>query len=163
MISFEDNMPLVTKTYNLYFNGMNRYYDDLIQCGYIGLWKACKNYNNTKKANFSTFAIKCIKNEMAQFLKKELKHWYYCTDYVITTESGERVDLLEILGDENDIEEAENKIYIESITNVKNGEVLRMCLKDMTRQEIGNKIGMTHQAVTKIIKESRASVREKMQ
>lgn len=44
--------------------------EDLIQEGYIGLFKAIKNYNPSKKASFSTYAWICIRNTMISALNK---------------------------------------------------------------------------------------------
>lgn len=163
MVNFESNMPLVTNTYKKYFSRLSRYKDDLMQCGYIGLWQACNKFDESKGYNFSTFAVRCIKNEMAQFLRKELKHWYYCTDYVITNEEGDKIDILEIFGDEKDIKDAEDKFFIDNALNVKNGHILKMYFNGDTLQQIGDKLGITHQAVSKIIKESRPKVRERIE
>lgn len=49
---------------NLY-NQLDEYYDIAI----IGLIKAAKNYDETKQINFSTFAGKCIRNELLCYLR----------------------------------------------------------------------------------------------
>lgn len=51
---------------NLY-NQLDEYYDIAI----IGLIKAAKNYDETKQINFSTFAGKCIRNEILHYLRQQ--------------------------------------------------------------------------------------------
>lgn len=69
---FDDNVKLVPFVYNKHFKWASAYglTDDLLQEGYIGLWKATILFDETKGYAFSTFAIRCIKNEMMLFLRK---------------------------------------------------------------------------------------------
>ena len=43
---------------------------ELFQAGRMGLWKAARSYDETKGAKFSTFAIYCIKQSIALYLRK---------------------------------------------------------------------------------------------
>ena len=47
--------------------------EDCIQCGYIGLLKAEKNFD-PELGQFSTYAGRCIYNEIITFLKKEQRY-----------------------------------------------------------------------------------------
>lgn len=54
-------------------NDMKNYeYDDLVQIGRIGLIKAAKTYNGSVK--FTTYASRCINNEILMFMRKENKN-----------------------------------------------------------------------------------------
>lgn len=48
--------------------------EDLTSVGTIGLIKAVNNFNPTKKIKLSTFAAKCIENEILMYLRKAKKH-----------------------------------------------------------------------------------------
>lgn len=67
-----ENKNLINYTINKYFPGKKKD-DDIYQVGMIALWKAIqhneKNQNNN--ANFSTYAVSCIKNEIIKELQKE--------------------------------------------------------------------------------------------
>lgn len=71
---FENNQKLVYFVFNQYYKRLKMYKDDLLQCGMVGLWKACLNFDENLNYKFSNFAIKCIKNEMRVFLRSEIKH-----------------------------------------------------------------------------------------
>lgn len=43
--------------------------DDIFQIGYIGLWNACKNYDESKNAKFSSYAVQAIKNEIIKHFR----------------------------------------------------------------------------------------------
>jgi len=71
----EENIKLVAfyvrnmlKKNNSMLNLMS--YDDIISAGNLGLIKACIGFNNNGDYKFSTFAIKCISNEIFYELRK---------------------------------------------------------------------------------------------
>lgn len=66
-----EHSKLVYSVANKYFR-TDRDKEDLIQEGFIGLLKASKSWNE-KNAAFSTFAMKCILNEMLMFCRKRKK------------------------------------------------------------------------------------------
>ena len=61
--------PLVSKIARQYFV-MGGEFDDLVQEGMIGLYKAIKNYEETKDASFKTFASLCITRQMVSAIRK---------------------------------------------------------------------------------------------
>lgn len=65
---FEENIGLVGFTIKKFFPQLISD-DDLYQVGLIGLWKATEKFNKSKAA-FSTFAIKCIRNEVIMELRR---------------------------------------------------------------------------------------------
>ena len=71
---FEENMALVVNIYNKRFGHLAWLKDDLLQCGYMGLFKACQTFNAAKGYQFSTYAARCIINAMLMFLRKENSH-----------------------------------------------------------------------------------------
>ena len=50
--------------------------NELISIGNIGLIKAIKSFNEEKNVQFSTYASKCISNEILMFLRKLKKNKY---------------------------------------------------------------------------------------
>ena len=62
--------PLVSKISRRYFliSGGD---DDLIQEGMIGLYKAIKNFDETKDASFKTFATLCITRQINSLIRRE--------------------------------------------------------------------------------------------
>lgn len=134
MVSFESNMKLVPYIYNKYFYGLKKYKDDLFQCGYMGLWKACKRFEETK-SKFSTFACKCIKNEMLLFLRQENKQKGQISGDAPINNGDVFFSLIE---DEfwGDIEQSMDAKKVLSYCPKK--RVLELQLADMTDQEIGD-------------------------
>ena len=48
-------------------------FDDYVQCGYIGLLKAARNYDPSRNTKFSTFATICIRREIIKERKRIFK------------------------------------------------------------------------------------------
>ena len=71
----EENMGLVKFTIKP-FCGANQVldFDDLFGIGLIGYTKAINTFDKSKNIKFSTYAIKCIRNEIFHTLRKENKH-----------------------------------------------------------------------------------------
>lgn len=68
----EDNLNLVHYVANLY-KDCSLEYDDIVGYGFEGLIKSAAKYDE-KKSKFSTFAIRCIQNEINIALRREIKH-----------------------------------------------------------------------------------------
>ena len=49
-------------------------FDDIAQTAMIGLIKAAKTFDENKKRKFSTYASRCIQNEINMYFRKEKKH-----------------------------------------------------------------------------------------
>ena len=64
----EDNLGLVKFMVRKYYPDFIADDDDVIQSGNIGLFKAAKTWDETK-GKFSTYASKCIKNEVHTYLR----------------------------------------------------------------------------------------------
>jgi len=62
-------MPLIQKkAKNVSVSGLD--YDDLVQEGLIGLFNALETFDSTRGVSFSTYAITCINNCVADAIKK---------------------------------------------------------------------------------------------
>ena len=53
------------------YEGLPKYvYDDLSSAGLFGLYKAIRNYDETRGAAFTTYASRCISNEVGMYIRK---------------------------------------------------------------------------------------------
>lgn len=66
-----EHSKLVYSVANKYFR-TDKDKEDLIQEGFVGLLRASKSWNE-QKAAFSTYAMRCILNEMLMFCRKRKK------------------------------------------------------------------------------------------
>ncbi len=79
---FNQNVKLVHYIVNHCFKDYIYEKEDLTQEGMIGLWKACKSYNESYGYKFSTFATICIKNQIQMYLRPLYKERLNCQKIV---------------------------------------------------------------------------------
>ena len=71
-VLIERNLRLVAHIVKKYY-AQSSDQDDLISIGTIGLMKAVDTFDSTRKARFSTYASRCIENELRMHFRRERK------------------------------------------------------------------------------------------
>lgn len=93
----DDINDLISENKNLIYFVINKSFkqylsnDDIIQEGYIGLWKAIKTYDDSH-SSFSTYAIKCIYNNILMYIRDNLSKLHdniLSLDYLYSGEKEE--------------------------------------------------------------------------
>jgi RNA polymerase sporulation-specific sigma factor len=74
--------------------------DDLTSVGTIGLIKAIDNFDPNKKIKLSTYAARCIENEILMYLRKSKKHENikYLQDTLYSDNKGNEMKISDLLG-----------------------------------------------------------------
>ncbi|MDR0978819.1 MAG: sigma-70 family RNA polymerase sigma factor [Lachnospiraceae bacterium] len=110
----KDQQEMVLQNRNLVFFVLNRLgniapgeYEDLVSVGYFALVKAVETFDESKSMKFSTYAIKCIKNELLQALEKSNKKTALSLDGPISTHGDDNSDLTigDMISDDFDIQD----------------------------------------------------------
>ncbi len=85
--------------------------EDLISIGTIGLMKAVKTFSTDRHARFSTYASKCIENEIRmQFRRgKKAPATLSLQDSIESTKEGSSLTVADLLKDEHSMEEESEK------------------------------------------------------
>lgn len=146
----EDNMNLV------YFL-IHKYYptfihdEDIIQCGMIGLCKAVDCWDDTK-CKFSTYARKCILNEInMEFRNRKKEKGVVSLDKEIITDSGEVMYFGELIAGENDVSFVDLDGFINSLTEKE--KMIFDCFKaGMSSLEIIEKLHCSKELLNKSIR-----------
>jgi RNA polymerase sigma factor (sigma-70 family) len=144
---------------------------DLLQEGYIGIFEASQKYDNTKGMSFISYATFYIKRRMNCFLDSNLRTIrppikLIKNKAIRDTLTHPSVISLSYVSDEGNLtleEKLEGPIEIEldyenlgiriSHLNQKEQELIRMKFyQDLTLQEIGDKMGLTKEAIRLQIK-----------
>ena len=111
-IMVEHNIRLVLHEVTVRFKSVAYDKKDLISIGNLGLIKAVKTFNKSKNIEFSSYAIRCIDNEILMFLRR-LKKNQICDslDETIACDTdGKELKLEDTISDKLDIvEEYEKK------------------------------------------------------
>ena len=97
-ILIERNLRLVAHVVKKY-QGSDVDLDDLISIGTIGLMKAISTFDATKTARLSTYAARCIDNELLMMFRARKKHSREISLYepIGTDKEGNEISLLDII------------------------------------------------------------------
>ena len=141
-----------------YFNIKNSYdYQDYFQEGTIGLIKAVKHFNSDSSFSFSTYAYKCIKNEICKYAKKESKYSNLISLNQIIyddVESGDLIidgakDILDIVI-ENETNEELNSIVNEYLNDIEKKIVDMYYFNNTNQNDIANLLNIKQYKVSRI-------------
>lgn len=162
----EHNIRLVLYEVNHRFKSVEYDKNDLVSIGNIGLMKAITTFDASKKVEFSTYATRCIDNEILMFLRKLKKNQNVDSlDRIIRHDKdGNEKKLEDIISDDIDI--------TESYTDNETYQIIRQIVKDLperdrqiimlyfgfyngkthTQKEIAKELGISRSYVPRLIK-----------
>lgn len=171
------NIPLVLKEALITFKTSDYDKDELISVGLIGLIKAVDNYKIDYGYAFSTFAVRCIHNEICMYFRNENKHkTRYTNIYEKIRENNKNYNVVESIENiEQQLEEKEeqeqiNKIIINYLNNIdqRDKNIIEMYFglngnKPYTQKEISSLVGLAQSQISKIIKKNSLNIKEIIQ
>lgn len=173
-ILIEHNLRLVAHIAKKYQN-VDEEMEDMISIGTIGLIKAIDSFDSGK-GKLSTYASRCIDNELLMFLraKKKTSREVSLYEPIGTDREGNEINLLDIIEQDQidviDRMEAEDKLsrlsgLIHDRLSDREREIitLRYGLTneyEVTQREIGRKLGISRSYVSRIEKRALEKLRE---
>lgn len=172
-ILIEHNLRLVAHIVKKY-NGADEA-DDLISVGSLGLIKAMKTFKLNHGTQFSTYAAKCIENEILMLLRVNKKHKNTISiEEALGTDSEDNeLALIDIMFDSDDVESKVNNSVISEKLNQKLKSVLTkreyviICLRyglnglpALTQREVANKLKISRSYISRLEKKALYSMRE---
>ena len=157
----EHNLRLVAHIVKKYENSTYDP-DDLISIGTIGLVKAIDSYKLNKKVKLTTYAARCIENEILMHLRSNKKHLNNVSlnDSVGFDKDGNEINLIDVI-------KIENKDINEELNTKDNIELLYKYVNELTKREkeiiirrygLFNNKEMTQKEIAKKMKISRSYV-----
>lgn len=170
---FHENMKLAYSCENK-FNQNCIPKQDMQQHAMLGLWKACKTYDDTRGFNFSTYATACIKNEMQMAVRSYTKKYKMVNvesldESIVSSEDGVDLSLLDIIADPLDIEDElfKSEIWcnvkglLQELTE-REQLLIRMYFFDgWTQKEISSYLKLTQSSISRIIGKALNKIRGK--
>lgn len=156
-----DNMGLVHYVLHKYFP---LYIDnqDNIQNGYVGLIKAVDSFDESTGNTFSTYASRCIFNEIAMDLRRRNKYAKDISLHAVLAEGDTRDEPL-IIEDVLSYEDDYTPLYIQEFVRCLDEReitVLRYLMAGKNQTYISNQLGMTRSNVCLIVKKMRLKWKE---
>ena len=102
-ILIEHNLRLVAHVVKKY-QGTGEDTDDLISIGTIGLIKAVTTFNPQKASRLSTYAARCIENELLMYFRAKKKHSKEVSLYepIGTDKEGNTICLIDVVESDNE-------------------------------------------------------------
>ena len=112
------------------FDPKNRETDDLISIGTIGLIKGIDTYNFDKNVKITTYAARCIQNEILMYFRSSKKTNLNISldDYIGFDKDGNEIKLIDVLKDNT-------KDFIETINTNDNVKRVEKYLKNLNERE----------------------------
>ena len=157
----EHNLRLVAHIVKKYENSAYDS-DDLISIGTIGLVKAIDSYKINKKVKLTTYAARCIENEILMHLRSNKKHLNNVSlnDSIGFDKDGNEINLIDVI-------KVENKDINEELNTKDNLELVYKFINKLTKREkeiiirrhgLFNNKEMTQKEIAKEMKISRSYV-----
>ena len=141
--------------------------DDLISIGTIGLIKAIDSYNKDKPTKITTYAARCIENEILMYFRSNKKHLndVSLNDSIGYDKDGNEINLIDVLKDNNpdmndmlhtkDNIELLNK-YLEILNKREKDIIIKRYglnnTREYTQKEIADYLGISRSYVSRIEK-----------
>jgi len=164
------NLRLVAHVAKKYSSTYANVYDDIISVGTIGLIKAIESYTKMKNTKLSTFAAKCIENEILMFLRQNKKFSAQVSIYdsIGTDKDGNEITLMDVLqNQEVDVDEnVDVKMQIKKLIGriskiLKNREKKVIAMRyglsgydEKTQMEVAQELGISRSYVSRIEKKA---------
>lgn len=155
---FRAFMPLISHTIRKYFPEYV-YDEDVFQEASLGLLRAIRNYDESRKIMFSTFAVTCIKNAIHVYLRdKRVKEkpgkTVFLEDFFHPNNRDDVSANVDAFYEELGIDTMPDLIcYIDfhdfyDTLDAEQKIIVRMLLRGNTTQEISEVFGITRQAIS---------------
>lgn len=162
----EHNLRLVAHIIKKYYSGTNDQ-DDLVSIGTIGLIKAIDTFNVDKGIRLSSYAARCIENEVLMFFRNSKKNAQDVSmnEPIDTDKDGNALVLMDVMCTEDSIvEDLDMKINSEKLYRYIDDELswrerviieLRYGLnarEPLTQREVAKKLNISRSYVSRIEK-----------
>lgn len=149
------------------FDNTGIWVEDLVSIGTIGLIKAVKTFDPTKKIKLATYASKCIENEILMYLRRcSRTRAEVSFDEPLNKDwEGNELLLSDVMGTENDIiyrgleEEVDRVLLRKAMTKLNGREKrimeLRFGLRDArerTQKEVADLLGISQSYISRLEK-----------
>lgn len=175
-VLIERNLRLVAHIVKKY-QGVDEDLDDLISIGTIGLIKAVSTYDMTKGSRLTTYAARCIDNELLMMLRSRKKFSREVSLYepIGTDKEGNEIHLLDIVeANEQDItdqcihKERILQLYgcLREVLSPLEYEVIKYRYglfgeKVLTQRALGKRLGISRSYVSRIEKNAVLKLRDR--
>lgn len=143
---------------------------DIISEGMIGLIRAADSFDEKRGKKFSTYAVKCIKNAMLQYIRKISKYWgkevsLYAP--ISKDDDGSTLCYADVIEDEtpsNCFEECAKSLIDERIEKLPetDREIMQAVIAGYKQKEIAAMMGIRQPTISRRIKKIQYRLRKEL-
>lgn len=148
--------------------------DDLISVGSLGLIKAINTYRDGHNTQFSTYAARCIENEILMLIRANKKHKNIISieDILATDEEDNEVSIIDLADGGDNVETmVENSIISESLdailrSRLTNREYTIISMRfglggsaALTQREVAERLGISRSYISRLEKKALEDLR----
>lgn len=141
--------------------------DDLISIGTIGLIKGIDSYKNNKQTRITTYAARCIQNELLMYFRSNKKQGITVSlnDAIGFDKEGNEINLIDVIKDKqrdlfDDLAIKDNVTLLNKYLNILNDREKEIVIKryglyntkEMTQKEIATDLKISRSYVSRIEK-----------
>ena len=170
----EHNLRLVAHIAKKYY-ALPGEQEDLISIGTIGLIKAASTFDYEKSKKFSTYASRCIENEILMHFRARRKSAsdLSLSDPVDTDRDGDSLTLMDILSEETDmagqldlrLRAAQLRQFIASSLDSREREIITLRYgldgrPPLTQREVAARLGISRSYISRIEKRAVETLRQ---
>ena len=174
-ILVEHNLRLVAHIIKKYYSNQNDQ-DDLVSIGTIGLIKAINTFDINKNIKLSSYASRCIENEILMYFRnlKKSSQDISLNEAIDTDKDGNPLSIIDVLSvDDNILDTLNNKLNKNKLNDYINSEldkrerqviILRYGLdnnKPLTQREVANILGVSRSYISRIETKALKALRRK--
>ena len=171
----EHNLRLVAHIIKKYY-AVNTDQDDLVSIGTIGLIKAINTFDVDKKVKLSSYASRCIENEILMHFRNQRKTSQNVSleDAIDTDKDGNALKLMDLLSvDDNFIDNLDKKMnlqkidkYIDETLTKREKEIINLRYgldgeKPLTQREVSALMDISRSYVSRIEKKALQKLRSR--
>lgn len=171
----EHNLRLVAHIIKKYYSSQNEQ-DDLVSIGTIGLIKAINTFDINKNIKLSSYASRCIENEILMHFRniKKTSNDISLNETIDTDKDGNPLSLIDILStDDNILDSLNTKLNINKIYEYINSElderekkviIYRYGLDGndpLTQREVADILGVSRSYISRIETKALKTLRKK--
>ncbi|MCI1990287.1 MAG: RNA polymerase sporulation sigma factor SigK [Oscillospiraceae bacterium] len=168
----EHNLRLVAHIIKKYYANSGEQ-DDLISIGTIGLIKAVNTFDSTKGIRLSSYAARCIENEVLMYFRSSRKSAQDVSinEPIDTDKDGNALTLMDIMATEDNIldnidckmKSEQLRKYINEVLTPRERVIIQLRYgldgkKPLTQREVAQRLGISRSYVSRIEKKSLASL-----
>lgn len=160
-ILIEHNLRLVAHIVKK-FNPQIGLTDDLISIGTIGLIKGVDSYQSGKNIKITTYAARCIENEILMYYRsaRKFQNTVSLDDYIGTDKEGNKINLKDVIKDKS--KPIEDELYLKDNINLLKQFITKLSKREqdiiIKRYGLNNKKAMTQKEIAKEMRISRSYV-----